>query len=173
MTTATTPDRRIHGRPLKNPLAMPGHSAASAAAVELDPTTPELEGVMLSDRTATLAEFEDYLRTVNNRNGRPYEEKTIINYVGPGKNLDAWMTASGIDGDFTVLDTETLNHYFREYYLKHGQGGTHTLQRNLLQLFNYLEHERGHPSPYADGLNRYAPVKGRPTTLSATSSTTS
>jgi hypothetical protein len=30
-----------------------------------------------------------FLRTVNNRDGRPYEEKTIVNYVGPGKNLDA------------------------------------------------------------------------------------
>jgi len=60
----------------------------------------------------------------------------------------------------------TLNRYFRDYYLKHGQGGTHTLQRNLIQLFNYLEHERGFANPYrGDGLNRYAPVKGRPKTL--------
>lgn len=119
----------------------------------------------MSGREATLAEFEDYLRTVNSREGRPYEEKTISNYTGPGKNLDRWMTASGIDGDFTVLDTVTLNRYFREYYLEHGQGGTHTLQRNLIQLFNFLEHERDHPSPYGDSLNRYAAVKGRPKTL--------
>jgi hypothetical protein len=126
-----------------------------------------LTGSALSDSGATLAEFEDYLRTVNNRDGRPYEEKTIINYVGPGKNLDAWMTGNGIDGDFTVLDVRTLNRYFREYYLEHGQGGTHTLQRNLIQLFNYLEHERGSASPYqGDALNRYAPLKGRPKTLS-------
>jgi integrase/recombinase XerD len=68
--------------------------------------------------------------------------------------------------DFTVMDVLTLNRYFRDYYLEHGQGGTHTLQRNLIQLFNYLEHERGFASPYrGDGLNRYAPVKGRPKTL--------
>ena len=75
-----------------------------------------LTGTVLSDRGATLAEFEDYLRTVNNRDGRPYEEKTISNFVGPGKNLDAWMTAIGLDGDFTVLDVATLNRYFRECY---------------------------------------------------------
>jgi site-specific recombinase XerD len=51
--------------------------------------------------------------------------------------------------------------------LEHGQGGTHTLQRNLIQLFNFLERERGLASPYTDGLNRYAAVKGRPKTLSA------
>ena len=36
---------------------------------------PVLAGVALSDREAALAEFEDYLRTVNSREGRPYEEK--------------------------------------------------------------------------------------------------
>ena len=77
------------------------------------------------------------------------------------------MTASGISGDFTVVDTAMLNRYFREYFLDHGQGGTHTQQRNLIQLFSYLERERGAPSPYKDGLNRYAAVKGRPKTLDA------
>jgi hypothetical protein len=63
--------------------------------------------------------------------------------------------------DFSVLHVPTLNKYFRDYYLKHGQGGTHTLQRNLIQLFNYLEHEHGFADPYhTDSLNRYAPVKG-------------
>jgi hypothetical protein len=114
-----------------------------------------LTGTVLSARGATLAEFEDYLRTVNSRDGRPYEEKTIVNYVGAGKNLDAWMTGNGIVWDFTVLDVPALNRYFRDYYLKHGQGGTHTLQRNLIQLFNYLEDGRGFASPYrGDGLNR-------------------
>ena len=65
------------------------------------------------------------------------------------------------------MDGRLLNWYFREYYLEHGQGGTHTLQRNLIQLFNFLERERGFASPYTDGLNRYATVKGRPKTLSA------
>jgi integrase/recombinase XerD len=165
MTITATAGRRATSRVLKSPLAVPDGSVTPAA--EADTPTPVLEAVVLSDRGATLAEFEDYLRTVNNRDGRPYEEKTISNYIGPGKNLDAWMTANGIDGDFTALDTAALNRYFREYYLEHGQGGTHTLQRNLIQLYNFLEHERGHLSPYGDGLNRYAPVKGRPKTLSA------
>ena len=165
--TDATPRRRAAGRPLKSPLAVAGdyRSPETGPTVDADPV---LAGVVLSDREATFAEFEDYLRTVNSREGRPYEEKTISTYVGPAKNLDRWMTASGIAGDFTVADTALLNRYFREYYLEHGQGGTHTLQRNLIQLFNFLEHERGFASPYSgDGLNRYAPVKGHPKTLSA------
>jgi hypothetical protein len=101
----------------------------------------------LTDRVATREEFEDYLRTTNNKFGRPYEETTIDAYVGPAKALDDWMTARGIDGDYTAADTALLNRFFREYFREHGQGGTHTLQRNLLQLFNYLSREHGHPSP--------------------------
>jgi integrase/recombinase XerD len=51
--------------------------------------------------------------------------------------------------------------------MERGQGGTHTLQRNLIQLFNFLERERRCPNPYKNGLNRYAEVKGRPKTLAA------
>jgi hypothetical protein len=128
---------------------------------------PAPKGVVLSEREATLAEFEDYLRTVDNRDGCPYEERSIEAYVSPGKHLDKWLTSQGIDGDFTATDTAHLNRYFREYFRAHGQGGTHTLQRNLIQLYNFLQRERDHPSPYTDGLNRYAPVKGRPKTLGA------
>jgi hypothetical protein len=70
------------------------------------------------------------------------------------------MSANGIDGDFTTVDTALLNRFFREYYDTHGQGGTHTLQRNLIQLFNFLQREHGHPSPYTAALNRYAESKG-------------
>jgi hypothetical protein len=35
--------------------------------------------ITLTDRQATLAEFADYLRTTNNRDGRPYEEKSKLN----------------------------------------------------------------------------------------------
>jgi integrase len=161
--------RSTHERGTKAPLKSPLAVAAGTSAAPVLPANGEgtvLTGSALSDRGATLAEFEDYLRTVNSRDGRPYEEKTITSYVGPGKNLDAWMTRNGIDADFTVVDVPTLNRYFRDYYLEHEQGGTHTLQRNLIQLFNYLEHERGFASPYrGDGLNRYAPVRGRPKTL--------
>ena len=115
----------------------------------------------VTERGITLAEFEEYLRTVNNRDGRPYAEMTINAYVAPARHLDAWLTERGIEGDFTVADTALLNRYFREYYLERGQGGTHTAQRNLIQLFNFLARERDHPTPYTDGLNRYAEVKGR------------
>jgi hypothetical protein len=49
------------------------------------------------------------------------------------------MTANSLDGDFATVDTAMLNRYFREYCQAHGQGGMHTQQRNLLQLFNYLQ----------------------------------
>ena len=155
MTTPTTRGRRIPARTLKSPLAAPGHATqadvvTAASALAASVRSP------LTDRESTLAEFEGYLRTVNNRDGRPYEEKTISVYSVPAKNLDGWLTANGIEGDFTAVDTSLLNRYFREYYLEHGQGGTHTLQRNLIQLFNFLERERGFASPYTDGLNRYA-----------------
>jgi hypothetical protein len=35
-------------------------------------------GAAVSDRGITLAEFEEYLRTVNNRDGRPYEEEALF-----------------------------------------------------------------------------------------------
>jgi integrase/recombinase XerD len=165
MTTPTTRGRRIPARTLKSPLAAPGH-ATQADVVTAASALAAFVQSPLTDRESTLAEFEGYLRTVNNRDGRPYGEKTISVYSVPAKNLHGWLTASGIKGDFTVVDTPLLNRYFREYYLKHGQGGTHTLQRNLIQLFNFLERERGFATPYTDGLNRYAAVKGRPKTLS-------
>lgn len=159
MTTDTIRGRAPR-RPLKSPLAVASAYAASAAASTVDAASPAHESVVLSIREATLAEFEDYPRTTNNRDGRPYEEASINAYLSPGKNLDKWLAAQGTDADFTAVDAATLNRYFREYYLKHGQGGTHTLQRNLLQLFNFLESERGCLNPYANGLNRYAEVKG-------------
>ncbi len=164
MTAASIPSR-YPGRPLKSPLAAPSGPSSERRHADLDgftaPTYPE----RLTDRESTRAEFEDYLRTTNNKFGRPYEEATIDAYVGPAKVLDEWMTAKGIEGDYTVADVAVLNRFFRDYFREHGQGGTHTMQRNLIQLFNYLSRELRHPSPYASGLNRYAEVKGRPKTL--------
>ncbi len=167
MPTRTATSPRPHRGPLRSPLAavapaapiadLPGPAARQTPAAAV----PE-------PRSVTLDEFRDYLRTVNNRDGRPYEETTISAYLFPARALDRWMTGQGLDGDFTTVDTALLNRYFRDYYRACGQGGTHTQQRNLIQLFNYLQREYGHPSPYAAGMNRYAPVKGRPTTLAAT-----
>jgi site-specific recombinase XerD len=165
MPITPAPARRGPSRPLKNPLAVAGGYASPTSAPGPDPGTLSLTGTSLTEREATIAEFEDYLRTVNNRDGRPYEETSIRAYLDPARNLDKWLTANGIEGDFTIADTTLLNKYFREYYMKRGQGGTHTLQRNLIQLFNFLQRERDHLSPYTDALNRYAEVKGRPKTL--------
>jgi hypothetical protein len=83
MPTAPAPGRRAAGRPLKSPLAVAaGHSRPPAASAAYD-DSPVPSRIVLSDRRATLAEFEDYLRTVNNRDGRPYEEKTINAYAAP------------------------------------------------------------------------------------------
>ena len=82
---------------LKSPLAVPGAAHASS-----DPdfgSLPLAHGhAALTDQEATLAEFQGYLRTVNNRDGRPFEEKTITAYSDPVKSLDRWMTANGITG---------------------------------------------------------------------------
>ena len=76
MTTATTRGRAPR-RPLKSPLAVASAYAAPAATSTMDATVPALEGVVLNNREATLADFEDYLRTTNNRDGRPYGEGSI------------------------------------------------------------------------------------------------
>ena len=165
MTAPADRHRRSPGRALKSPLAAPGTAPDRTDSNSGAPPTAPRRAA-LSDRKATLAEFRDYLRTVNNRDGRPFEEKTIAVYCAPARNLDRWMTANKIDGDFTAADTALLNRYFRDYYLQHGQGRTHTAQRNLIQPFNFLERERGSAPPYTDALNRYAAVKGRPKTLS-------
>jgi hypothetical protein len=69
MTTNQITSRHSARRPLKSPLAVPGgpsRSAATAPGTIDVPATREA----LSDRAVTRAEFEDYLRTTNNRYGR-------------------------------------------------------------------------------------------------------
>jgi hypothetical protein len=85
MPSTTAQGRRAAGRPLKSPLAVAGDYAGPRGVMPEAQTTPALDGVVLSDRETTLTEFEDYLRTVNNRDGRPYEEKTISAYVAPAE----------------------------------------------------------------------------------------
>lgn len=157
--------RRQPGRPLKSPLAAPSGRPASSPAPQ---PSPSPAAAQLPPRELQLSEFADYLRAITSpRTGRPYEASTIETYVYPAKSLDAWMTGKGICGDFTAVDTAMLNRYFRDYYNKRGQAGTNAQQRNLLPLFNFLQHEYNHGHPYTDGLNRYAEVKGKPQTLSA------
>jgi integrase/recombinase XerD len=94
MATSTLRGGRAPGRALKSPLAVPGASAVSSPDAFGSPT-PSPGRAALTDREATLAEFQGYLRTVNNRAGRPFEEKTITAYSDPVKSLDRWMTANG------------------------------------------------------------------------------
>ena len=120
MAMSTVRGGRAPARRLKSPLAVPGAFAGSSADNFGSPA-PAPGRVAQTDREATLAEFQGYLRTVNNRAGRPFEEKTITAYSDPVKSLDKWMTAKGTGGDFVAVDTALLNKFFREYYLEHGR----------------------------------------------------
>ncbi|MFC8464777.1 tyrosine-type recombinase/integrase [Streptomyces sp. NPDC057250] len=145
------------------------HSQSSVRAL----TSPE------DVRLALLGELRLHLQTTNNKNGRPFQRKTINAYVNAGKALSAWMTQAGVEHDFTACDVQVLNQFFRWWYQTHdvpksqdGQGGytggVNTQQRNLRALFLYLAEEYDHPNPYLDPkFHRYAaPQLGKPKTLS-------
>jgi hypothetical protein len=120
--TVTTKTRRAArqatGHPLKSPLAVaselpapagtgPGNAAAAPPARSEPPP-----------RQLQLSEFADHLRSINTRDGRPYEESTTSTHVYPAKALDRWMTAKGTHEDFTPVDTALLKRYFRDYHSK-------------------------------------------------------
>ena len=148
MTVQTAPAHRPASRPVNSPLAAHSHGTTAVAWTRMD--NP---GTSKSPRDTSIADFCDYLRTTNNRNGRPYEDATVENYVYAARALDRWMTTKGIDGDFTVADTALLNRFLRDYFRQHGQGGTHSQQRNMRHLFSYLAREgatpplHGQPAP--------------------------
>jgi hypothetical protein len=75
MSALTSSGRQASGRPLKSPLALAGHAAGNASQPFADDEPALIQGVVLSDREATLAEFQGYLRTVNNRVGRPSKKR--------------------------------------------------------------------------------------------------
>jgi hypothetical protein len=75
-------------------------------------------------RAMQVSEFCQWLRSRTNQEKRPFQEETITAYKVAARALDAWMTASGLDGDFTACDTGVLNRFFRDYHAAHGQGGT-------------------------------------------------
>lgn len=139
-------------------LTSPPHPQAHLRSVQA--VTPE------DMRQLMLDEFEAWLGAqVSDRTKRPYQPKTIKEYVDAGRTLSGWMTSERITQDFTSCDTVTLNRFFARYLKGHTQGGTNTLQRNLAHLFQWLEETYGHANPYSGKLNRYAPAKVRPTTL--------
>jgi hypothetical protein len=117
-------------------------------------------------RAMQVSEFCQWLASRTNQEKRPFQQETITAYKVAARALDAWMASQGLEEDFTACDTGVINRFFRDYHAGHGQGGTNTKQRNLRHLFTWLEAEYDHPHPYTDDLNRYAPVKVRPSTLS-------
>ena len=50
----------------------------------------------MSEREATVAEYEDYLRTTTNRDDRPYEEATINVYIGYPLSAIEQAVADGV-----------------------------------------------------------------------------
>jgi site-specific recombinase XerD len=124
---------------------------------------PELTAAQL--RRIAISEFRDWLSTRTSRDKRPFQPDTIAAYADAATALDAWMSAEGIEEEFTGCDTALLNRFFGAYYAAHGQGGTNTKQRNLRHLFTWLEREHDHSHPYTEELQRYSPAKNRPSTL--------
>ncbi|MFI9757648.1 tyrosine-type recombinase/integrase [Streptomyces sp. NPDC051963] len=131
-------------------------------------------------RAAMLDELELHLSTTTNRLGRPYQQGTVRAYLTGARTLHRWMTAAGVEEDFTAVDTALLNRFFRHHYDTHDvpksqdgkggyTGGTSTLQRNVRVLFAWLEEEYEVPNPWRDKkLHRYsAPPQGKPKTLSS------
>ena len=135
-----------------------------AGAAQLEMERPrELTAAQL--RRLMISEFRDWLGTRTNRNGRPFQPDTISAYADAAIALDTWMSAEGIEADFTACDTKALNRFFAAYHAAHGQGGTNTKQRNLRHLFSWLERDHDHPHPYTEDLHRYGPARNRPSTL--------
>lgn len=114
-----------------------------------------------------ISEYGEWLRTRTNRHGRPFQAESISAYCDAAVALSAWMTSTGLEADFTGVDTVALNRFFRAYLASHRQGGTNTKQRNLRHLFSWLAAEYGLPHPHTDSMVWYAPVKVRPSTLAA------
>lgn len=54
-----------------------------------------------------ISEFGEWLRSVTNKQGRPYQEGTVVDYLENARVLDRWMTQQGVDGDFTACPTGT------------------------------------------------------------------
>jgi hypothetical protein len=52
-------------------------------------------------RAMQVSEFCQWLRSRTNQEKRPFQEETITSYKVAARALDAWMTASQMDGDFT------------------------------------------------------------------------
>lgn len=103
-------------------------------------------------RVRTLSTGSRKSRT--NRHGRPFQEGTVSSYRDAVIALDAWMTKTGLEADFTGCDTAVLNRFFADYLAAYSQNGTNTKQRELRHLFTWLEEAYDHPHSYTSKLNR-------------------
>jgi hypothetical protein len=55
-----------------------------------------------------ISEFCAWLRSRTNRHGRPFQDDTVSAYRDAAVALDAWMTRTGLEADFTGCDTAAL-----------------------------------------------------------------
>jgi site-specific recombinase XerD len=157
--TWSTPARKSPLRVVTEiPPATVGAGQATDARRLAPDSVPALRQMMIS-------EFCEWLRSRTSRHGRPFQHETVSAYRDAAVALDAWMTRSGLEADFTGCDPSVLNKFFANYLAAHCQSGTNTKQRNLRHLFTWLEETYGHPHPYTNALHRYSPVKTRPSTL--------
>ena len=83
MPTRTAYPARPHRGPLRSPLAPAPHSPLPEHRTGASLDRSAAHAGVPDPRSVTLDEFDEYLRTVNNRDGRPYEEATIHAYVYP------------------------------------------------------------------------------------------
>jgi site-specific recombinase XerD len=167
MTPARTSLARGGAR--KSPLRLASDPVPVVGGQPASPSVPSWPDAQSPQqmRKTMISEFCQWLRSRTNRLNRPFQEDTISAYRDAAVALDAWMTKTRMESDFTGCSTADLNRFFRWYYDKHGQGGTNTKQRNLRHLFTWLAAGYDHPHPYTDELQRYAPVTVRPATLGA------
>ena len=77
MPARTSPAAPAGHRPRRSPLANPGLPHLTRRADPAANASRRPAVAVPEPRVMTMAEFGDYLRQVNNRHGRPYEESTI------------------------------------------------------------------------------------------------
>jgi integrase/recombinase XerC len=118
-------------------------------------------------REMMLDHYEQHLQTATNRNGRPFDAKTIRSYMHASRLLARFLDGQEISGDLTpACDPRVLNAFLRSYLAGHSQNGTANIQRNLRTMFNWLEVETEIESPYRSRvLDRYRPRETKPKTL--------
>jgi hypothetical protein len=111
----TVPSR---GGARKSPLRLAADPVPVVSPVPARPGGLSPEGLVrgatpAEQRRVMISEFGEWLRTQTNRHGRLFQEETIWAYRDAALALSAWMTATGLETDFTGCDTAVLNRFFR------------------------------------------------------------